>query len=202
VALHIESKDRDAFITKAFNYGVVFFLSIGLMIMAATPLLFPVFVASGFSEAARYIPILIVGAAFSAIVSLYGSIYLAKKLTKQVAITSIVAAVSNILLGLILIPTVGIYGAAFAYLITFASMAIYRAIDIRKYVIIRYDRRMIAILGLAYVTVGYLFYSNNLLLSICSVVIALLFSIYINKSSINFIKQQILQRKNNGGSRE
>ncbi len=134
-SMHINSPDRDKYFSQVMNTSLKMFAALGAFIIAAVPFVFNLFVNEEFVEAYQYIPILIIGAFFNSIVGLYSAIYIAKKLTKQVFTTSLIAAAINISFTLIFIHWIGIYAAAIAMGVAFLSMAIFRHYDMKKYVI-------------------------------------------------------------------
>ena len=101
--LHINSEDRDEFFSDICNTVVKLFSSLGVGMIACMPFVFPLLINSSYNEAFIYIPILAVGVVFNVGVSLYSSIYIAKKMTKQVASTSVMGAIINIVVNVLLI---------------------------------------------------------------------------------------------------
>lgn len=171
-SLHINAPDRDAFFSKVYNTSVRLFGALGLCLIAVIPFIFPLLVNDAFREAYLYIPILVVGAFFNAIVALYSAIYIAKKQTKQVMNTSLVAAGLNIALTIGLMPFFGLYAAAFATAAAFLAMAIYRHHDSKKYVTIRYEKKILVIFVGLYVVVAGLYYLQTPLAAIAGLAIA------------------------------
>lgn len=193
-SVHINSPDRDKFFSQTMNASVRLFGSLGIGIIAFVPLVFNLLVASKFQEAYMYIPILIIGSFFNSIVGLYSAIYIAKKMTKQVASTSIIAAFISISFTLIFVNYIGIYAAAFAMGIAFLSMAIWRHYDIKKYITITYDARVFAILAVMFIVVTALYYFNNPLLNFANATIAVLFALLCNRSIVSVVKNKIFGR--------
>lgn len=138
-SVHINSPSRDKFFSQTMNASVKLFGAFGAVIIAGIPFIFSLFVSKDFAEAYVYIPILIIGAFLNSVVGLYSAIYIAKKLTKQVMTTSLMAAAINISFTLIFIHFIGIFAAAIAMVIAFLSMAIFRHYDMKKYVKITYE---------------------------------------------------------------
>lgn len=191
-SVHIHDKDRDSFFSDIMNASVRLFGSLGLGLIVCIPLVFPFIVDAQYGEAYVYIPILIIAAFFNAMVSLYGAIYIAKKLTKQVANTSIMAAAINIILTLVFIKFFGLYAAAAATVIAYGVMTIYRHYDVKKYVTIKYNARIITLLVAAYGVVVSLYYLNNVFSNIASLVMVLLFTYFANKSVIGIVRNKVM----------
>lgn len=191
-SVHINDKDRDNFFSETINASVRLFGSLGLLLIVFIPLLFPFLVSSAFSEAYLYIPILVIAAFFNAIVGLYSAIYIAKKLTKQVAATSLVAAAVNISLTLIFIPFIGLYGAAVATALAYLSMAIYRHYDIKKYVKITYEKNLFVKIALLYILAMSLYYFDNGIGNTFSAVVTTSIVILLNKSIVRIMKDKVM----------
>ena len=194
-SVHINSPDRDKFFSETINNSLRFFGALGACIIAAIPFVFGFLVNSRFHEAYLYIPILIVGAFFNAVVGLYSAIYIAKKMTKQVASTSIFAAVISILITLVFTSSLGIYAAAYAMAISYGIMALYRAVDLRKHVSLSYSKTTLLGVGALYIVSNILYYQQRPILNIINAILVGCFALYLNKHMAKFLKQTVLNRR-------
>ena len=156
-SLHIDDPDRDEFFSSVARNIVKIFSSLSILVIAAMPFVFDIIIGSNYREAYNYIPIAILGVFFNCMVSVYSAIYVAKKLTKKVAMTSLLSAIINIVVDLGLIHFIGLYAAVISTAIAFLVMTIYRHFDVKKYVKIKYKPAdlILAILGFAVVTFLY-----------------------------------------------
>ncbi len=193
-SLHIDSKDRDQFFSSVSNSAIRLFGALGLGLIAAIPFIFSWFVNDSFAESYIYIPILVIGAFFNAVVGLYSAVYVAKRLTKQVMHTSLIAAGLNIVLTIGLIPFFGLYAAAGATAAAFLAMAIFRHYDVKKYVVITYEKYVFIILAALYAIVMALYYMDNLGASISALLIALGATYFLNRREFGRISSMILGR--------
>lgn len=191
-SMHINAKDRDAFFSETSNASVKLFGSFGLLLIAAIPLVFGVLVDPAYQQSYLYIPILVISAFFNAIVGTYSAVYVAKKLTKQVAMTSIVAAVVNILLTIIFVSWLGLYAAAISTAIAYLVMAIYRHYDSRKFVTITYEPFVFVKFAAFYAVALSLYYFNLPLLNMVNIVFAVGVFVMLNKSIVRIIKNKVL----------
>lgn len=169
---HINSKDRDKFFSDVYNTSFRFFGALGLVMIAITPFIFGAIIGGEFQEAYLYIPVLILGALFNAAVSQYSVIYIAKKKTKQILVTSILAAVISVALNLALIPLLGIMGAALSNAIAFLVMTVWRHFDIKRYVTVTFTGNLFVKLLLAYGVTISLYYVGNIYVSVINLAIA------------------------------
>ena len=143
---YIEHKDRDVFFSKITNTSLILFTTLALSIMAVVSVLFPYIVGKEFAEAYLYIPLLLVGALCNSLVTLYGSIYAAKKKTRQILNTTLLAAAINVAVMVALIQFLGLFAAALASVVAYLAMAVYRYFDVKKFVAIRMDWIRLAML--------------------------------------------------------
>lgn len=191
-SVHINDKDRDNFFSETFNASIRLFGSLGLGLIVFIPIIFPFMVQPTFNDAYLYIPILIIAAFFNAIVGLYSAIYVAKKLTKQVATTSLIAAAINISLTLIFINLFGLYAAAAATTIAYLAMAIYRHHDIKKYVKITYEKNLFVKMAALYVIAMSFYYTNTVIGNVMSAVTITVIILALNKSVIKVVKNKVI----------
>lgn len=168
---HIDSKERDSFFSGVYNKSFKFFTALAVGLILVTPFIFPVLIGEEFSGAQEYIPLLIVGGLLNAIVALYSVIYIAKKLTKQVLVTSVVAAIISVIMNVVLIQYIGALGAAMSLVITFLVMAVWRHYDIKKYVNVKFERLIfIKIAGLLIISSA-LYYVDNVWVDLANLVL-------------------------------
>ncbi|NLA43242.1 oligosaccharide flippase family protein [Candidatus Saccharibacteria bacterium] len=173
-SLHINSKDRDKFFSKVYNTSFRLFATMGLLLIAVTPFVFHIIIGDQFQAAQLLVPIIVTGVFFQSIVSQYSVIYIAKKITKQVLITSLSAATISLILNLVLIHWIGLYAAPIAMLVAFFVIAVWRHFDIKKYVKITFTNGLFIKLALLYAIILILYYFNNFYINIINLGIAAL----------------------------
>lgn len=88
-----------------------------------------------------FIPVLAVGAGFNCLSSFQKSVYLLEKRTVPSFLSTAFSAVINITLNALLIPRYGGMGAATATLISYVALFVYRAIDSRRFMPVRWAKR-------------------------------------------------------------
>lgn len=110
----------------------VMFLASGGIMLILRPLIMPFFVPESFGESFFYVPILLGAVVFQSFSNFLASIYEASNKTTHSLISSAIGAAANIVLNLILIPTIGIAGAAIATLASYIIVFVYRIIDTKK----------------------------------------------------------------------
>ena len=142
-----------------------------------------------------YIPIFLVGVLCNCIICVYSAIYIAKKLTKQVALTSIMSALINIIFNLLFIKFLGLYAACFATSIAYLLMMIYRHIDLKKYVNIKYQESIIILTIIMFMISIVFYYLNKPNLNILNLIIVIIYSFVINKKLLLEIKKYLEKQR-------
>ena len=200
ISIHINDEDIKEYFNNMFNLIMKIFISICIIMIACMPIIYPIMIDFKFHDGYNLVPILIIASLFNVIVGLTSVIYVAKKKTKEIANTSVISAIINITVHLILIKFIGLYAAVISTFVAFFTMSIYRIKDIsKKYFKINLEMKTIilSVIVLFFTLITY--YINIVLLNIISLVIAVIFSIHLNYKSINFIIKFIL-KKNKGDS--
>ncbi len=192
--LHINSSDRDEFFSDICNTVVKLFSSFGVGLIACMPFVFPILINSQYDEAFIYIPILALGVVFNVGVSLYSSIYIAKKMTKEVAATSVMGAVINIVVNVALIKYIGLYAAAFSTLISYFIMMIYRHFDLKKYLNIKYEKGIFIKTILIFAFAIILYYQRNIYLDILNLAVVCVYAFLINKDFLLGIVRSVSEK--------
>lgn len=195
-SLHINDEDKNEFFSGVFNKTLKYSLVVCLLIIVALPFLFNILISQSYSEAYIYIPILLVGMIFNIIVSFLGSIYVAKKLTKEVAKTSFSAGVLNILINVFLVKYIGIFAAAISTVLAFLIMSIFRIVDVQKYVKLKINFKEFSIVLLLFLISLLLYYFNNTLISAIYLVLVIAYVFIDNKNYINLILKKAKNWKN------
>ena len=188
-SININSEDRDEFFSKILDFVIRFFGCLCLGTIAVMPFVFNILINEKFAEAYYQIPILILGSVFNILVSFVGSIYVAKKLTKEIAKTSIISAVINILVNIALIKSIGLYAASISTVIAYALMFIYRWIDVKKYVKFNVNKILMFALIIMYGVTIFTYYLKNSMISVIVLVIVVVFAIITNLNSVSYLKQ-------------
>ena len=181
-ALHIDSPDRDEFFSDVFNTIMKLFTAMGVGMIACMPFVFPLLINTKFNDAYNYIPYLVLGTVFNVAICLYSQVYLAKKLSKQVATTAIIGAIINIVINVIFIKKIGLHAAAISTAISYFVMMLYRHIDLKKYVSIKVEKKFILETILIFTFSIILYYQRNLILDIINLVVVCLYAFLLNKN--------------------
>lgn len=199
-SMHIKDGDSDIFFSKILNISLKLFSSLCFMIIAVMPFCFKFLITgAGYAPAYYQIPILMLATIFNIIVSLLGSVYVALKKSDEIAKTSIIAAIINILINFVFIKKIGLYAASISTLVAYLSMSIYRYFDVQKYVKIKVEASNVVYILFFSALVLIPYYLRNNILCFISLLIVLVVSIIYNKNIIgslfNMIKNRFKKNK-------
>lgn len=122
------------FYTKVYGaYSSLLMTGAAGIILLVKPLTW-ILVDEKFMSAYLYTPILVIAMVFQCLCQFASSVYSVKKKSLNSMITSIIAAVTNLILNFALIPFIGVYGAAIATAAAYFICFIIRILDVRNYI--------------------------------------------------------------------
>lgn len=128
------SRATSNFYSNAFSMmQTILFIACGGIMLILRPVIMPFFASKGFETAYMYVPILLGAVIFQSMDNFLASIYEAAQKTTHSLTSSVIGAVANIILNIVLIPAFDIMGAAIATIISYFIVFVYRIIDTKKY---------------------------------------------------------------------
>lgn len=193
-AVNFNSKDRDEYFSKIFDITIRFFGALCIGIIAFMPFVFSIMVNKEFNDAYMQIPILIIATMFNVLVTFLGSIYVAKKITKEIAKTSMLAAGINIIVNLLFINKMGLYAASISTLVAWFSMMIYRFIDCKKYVKIKIDIKLIFSMTIISIISVIAYYTKNAIGCLIVAIIVAVYAVFINRNNVKYITNMVKEK--------
>lgn len=200
-SMYINDKDSSKYFSNIMNTTLKLFCAICIGIIAFMPFVFSLLINERYNEAYYQIPILMLSTLFNIVVCLLGSVYVAKKKTNEIAKTSVMAAIINIVVNVALIKHIGLYAASISTLVAYLSMAIYRYIDVQRLVKIRIDKKLLLMSFPMVVIVGVAYYSKNLYGCLTAAVLAIVYAWFMNRETLlgmlDTLKKKIGKREFN-----
>lgn len=167
-----------------------FVFSIIITMIASMPLLFRILIRGNYVDGFVYVPILMLSMYFDCIGMFYSGIFAALKKTNIMATTTMIAAFINILINILLIGKFGLYAAAISTLIAEIILVILRKKRLNKFMNITIPIRNEIAMVLVTIIVLVLYSYNNWFMITISMVITIVYSIFVNKSVIyTFIRK-------------
>ena len=206
----VKDENKNQYYNSIYHDAKRFLYAVTICLIAIMPFAFPIFINEAYDEAYVYIPIVMIATYYSNLSSFYGGIFSAYKDTKIMGTTTIVAAVINLVIDLLLVNTLKIYAACFSTLIANLIVYFYRKKKLKKYLKIKELKwqgpmLFLAIICLAYYAKYIPGVGNNIALlwtiNVISLIIAVLYSLLNNwkfiKGIVGTIKDKFLRKNNN-----
>lgn len=129
-----KSKDIAKFYSTVFSsYQSIMYIATAGLILMIKPLTH-LLVRGSFFECYKYMPLLVLAVLMLSFSQFLSSIYCSTQHTLNSFITSMISAVTNIVLNFLLIPKYGVQGAAFSTFVSYLACYIARIIDSRRYI--------------------------------------------------------------------
>lgn len=198
-AIHYFDSDRDDFFSEMLEKVISIFSTLCIGIIIGLPLVFDMLVDISYHDAYYNIPIYLVASLFNVVVGLLGVVYVALKKTGEIAKTTIIASILNIVINIFLIKYLGLFAASLSTFIGYLVIMIYRIYDTKKYLNVRYNIKQYVYIFFALIASCLVYYSENLIMSVISVPIFIIIAIMINSKTISdiirFSKKSLEDRK-------
>lgn len=183
-SVHKDDKDRDIYYNRIIEKTFCCLIAMCLLMIACVGLVFPLLVHKNFDAAYQQIPIYLLAAFVHSVIGIFSVVYIAQKKTKEIAKTSFVAAVINLVVNACLINKIGLFAASISSVTAYMILFWIRYYDIQKYVRIKLERRLVySCLGMFIIIFG-LYYIRSIVASILNVLIAFGYSLYMNKDMV------------------
>lgn len=159
-SLEYGKSSSNSFYNTVFKYYSSFILSACSLLIMILPLVSKVLLKGEFLDAWHYAPLLLVSATLGCYSSYFGTFYIASKQNKMLMISTIIGAALNVLMGITLIPIIGVYGALIASIVSYLIIVIIRIMDTKKYVKIDIQPKLI-IISLIIILIQAILLTNN-----------------------------------------
>ena len=190
----VSKDDKDEFYNSVYLNLRHFLICVSILLIAILPFIFNILVKNAYREAYYYIPLMIISVYFSNLSNFSSGIFSAYKDTKILAKTTIVATIINLLIGFSLIKYIGLYAPILGTLISYIVIFFYRNYKLKKYIILDQDKYLPLSLLILFLVTG-IYYTKNIFLFIISLLIAFIYTYYLNKSLINTLLKKIIKRR-------
>lgn len=135
-----KSKDHGKFCNIMYDKLVGFQLIITVMLMCTIRPFLKIYVHSEYFDGWKYTPYLLVGNFFLTMATFLSVSYTVNKDSKGFLFSGMGGAVTNVCLNWLMIPVIGVHGAALATCISYMVVFFYRVRDTSKYVVIHVFR--------------------------------------------------------------
>ncbi|MDY6063071.1 MAG: oligosaccharide flippase family protein [Erysipelotrichaceae bacterium] len=179
--------DQYEFINNMYSKSLKLFGSICLGIISVMSLIFSKIIGINYAESYTHIYILMIAILFNSICSLYGGIFTAFKKSGIIGKTTVIGAVINILINILLIRFIGLYAASISTLVSYIVIFITRHIEVKKIMDLKWPKIYVVqfIFMFIITTTGYFLRINSLNFIVLSVLC--IWSYFSNKELIDNI---------------
>ena len=186
--------DSSTYYSKMFNTLFRVVCGFTVLLAASTPILFKILIKGSYEEAYFQMPILLLSMIFFSLSSFMGGIYTAKKKTKSVGFTTVFAAIINIAIDYFLIKYIGIYAASISTLVSYAALTIFRMINVKRFVDMKYDVKGIAFMTIITTMSCMLLYFDSIYIKCFNILFSCIFAFLFNKKTIETIFIKLLKK--------
>lgn len=194
-SLSVDDADAGKYYSSVFD--MIFNMTAGAtaLIIAFTPILFSLLIRGDYGEAYVHIPILLIGVMFSMLATILGGVYIAYKRTKDVGITTIAAAVVNLIVDIAMVKFIGLFAASVSTLFSYFFLFAYRMFHVNKFCKMEY--KLPKILGCIVIlgAMGVMCAFKDVRFDAGNIVISVAFAYAINRKLIKKIVDRVLAKK-------
>lgn len=138
-AREINSEDKGVSFELVLKVFTAFMLCSGAFVVALTDPIARVLLSAEFYEARRFVPLLMLGAIINGYSTYFGTLYNAAKQNSMIFVTTVVGAMTNVVLGLILCGLIGPWGPIAGSVVAYAVISLMRIYDTRKIIVVKLD---------------------------------------------------------------
>lgn len=194
-SLAVNDNDKSEFFSKEIDTIFKICISICVMTMSAMAIIFRIMINENYYEAYKYVPVLIFASIFEILSGLLGALYISLRKSKKIAITTLLAAIINIIINLIFMKKFGIIVACFSTLISYIFLSLYRYFDINRILKLKFFNKKYILAFVYLCVVTYFYYYDKIIISLISTIISAFVSLYLNKEFLTDIFNRFNNRR-------
>lgn len=164
-------------------------------LIAFTPLLFRILIRGDYEEAYQQMSILYLGVYFASMAQFVGGIYIAYMKTKSVGITTMLAALCNLVIDLLLVSQIGIFAASVSTLVSYCVLFVFRLFDVQKFQQLKVNyATMLFYVGVV-IVMSILVSMRVLWVDVFNGILGLCFAGIINRNIVRAVVSRLIVRK-------
>ena len=201
-SISVGDKDSGEYYGRMFDNIYNMFVGMMALLIAFTPIFFRILIRGDYSESYNHMPILYIAVLFATISSYLGGIYIAHMKTKEIGITTTLAAATNFLINILFVKRIGIYAASLSTLISYLWLSVYRMFDVQKFQKIRFSYFRIAALTMVLAAMSFVCFKRNLYLDLGNMAFSVVFAFLLNKKIVLTVCRTVLKKAVRRGTEE
>lgn len=125
-SIYAEEENIGEYYSKLFDIIFCFLSSALALLISLSPFVFKLLIRGEYDEALPQMLVLFISALYSAIAAYLAGIFIARKQTREIGITTVIAAIINITLDVLLVKRIYIWAASLSTLISYFALAVIR----------------------------------------------------------------------------
>ncbi|WP_294560825.1 oligosaccharide flippase family protein [uncultured Traorella sp.] len=176
--------DRDLYYSKIMNNMVHIVVSICLVMIGINYWFFDFLFSEEYFNGYYQVPILVTAIIFSMLSQFIGGIYVARKESDKNGKTTVIAAVTNIVVHIALVHQIGLYAASISTAVAYITLFIIRFIDIRQHYKLKFNKDTL-VYSLVYLYFFITSYLNNIFFHVFNLIFGCVIFLYVNKVIIH-----------------
>ena len=191
----VDTKERNDYFNKVYNKSTAILMSLCIGILSLNFILFDFIFDTKYNIARFHAPILLFSILFNSISQFIGGIQISFKRPKENGVTTVIAAIINIVTHLLLIRIIGLYAASISTLISNLSLMVLRKIRLKEVPLHLEKNNYFYFLIFIYVFICQYIFTNNYIINILNVGLASIIFLIINYGMIKNISMKLLKIK-------
>jgi len=190
-----DADDRKVYYSGLFNQLSTLLLTMTLIFIPITKYVVLWFMADSYSQAYRYSGFLYIAIAFFVFAGFYGTEYISNKRSESAMITTIVAAIINVVFNVIFMKKIGLYAASLSTLVAYIVLFVIRIIQLRETFLLNVEYRKL--IGLTTLSIVYCIAVDNgsMETDLVFLIIGMFFAIYLNYDLILGLVKRLNPKK-------
>ena len=191
-------KDKEEYYNRIYNNLLIIILSLSCGVLSSNFILFNYIFDQKYFDAYMYSPILITGTVFLIISQFFGGIQISLKMPRENGLTTVVGAICNIMIHLLLINIIGLFAAAISTLVSQIFVCFLRSRSLKKEIHLKYSPKALLFIFFYIYFLCMAYFVNATVLSVINISIATIIVLYANKEFVFKILRKFKNGKRNG----
>ena len=147
-----ETDNDKTFFANIFKmYSTVLFFG-GSFILFVLKWFMKYYVGEEFYSSWRYVPFILLGTIFFSFATFYESIYQALKKSTRAAVSTVIAAIINLILTIVFIKEIGVYASCISLFVSYAVLFFIRLVDSKKFFSFEMNYKRMVVSSLTIIT--------------------------------------------------
>lgn len=193
-SIAVEDGDADKYYSKMFDTVLTLMFGCTALLVGFTPIIFSILIRGDYDEAYVQMPILILGMFFYCMSAFQGGIYVAHKKTRSVGITTVIAAIVNLIIDIAFINILGVTAGSLSTLIAYFLLYIYRLLDVRRFQPMDYAVKKQVIYLVVLILMLVICFIKNFYLNIFNIFLGIIMMFGSNKNMIQAMITKFFRR--------